>query len=64
VPVCRIETLGDDQEEFANARLIVTAPELLKALEAVIDRGDAESLFQKDILAQARTAIAKARGQT
>lgn len=35
---------------------------MLEALEAVIDRADADSLFQKQTLAQARAVISKARG--
>lgn len=50
-------------EANANADLIATAPELLEALETIIDRGDVDSIFQKQTLAQARAAIAKARGQ-
>lgn len=46
----------------ANARLIAAAPDLLDALESVIDRGDADSVFATPVLKKAREAIAKARG--
>jgi len=61
----------DDLAEFAylveenvcqllNARLIAAAPDLLEALEALIEDQRDASL---PVLAQARAAIAKARGQ-
>ena len=46
----------------ANIHLIASAPDLLEALEAVIDLQDADSVFATPILAQARAAIAKAKG--
>jgi hypothetical protein len=48
----------------ANARLISAAPELLAALEALIDRDPAPPLEKIGaVYVNARAAIAKARGQ-
>ncbi len=44
------------------AYLIAAAPELLAALQTVIDREDAESLFSIPVLRQIHAAIAKATG--
>lgn len=58
--------LDDEAEEArANARLIASAPELLKALEALVDSSAEGGLFPDDYakeLRVARTAIAKAQG--
>lgn len=45
----------------ANARLIATAPDLLAALEAVIDARGQNSVRESDAFKLARTAIAKAK---
>ena len=53
-------------EEFANARLIAAAPDLLKALEdcvAVMDRELAGLKAIQPELSSARAAIAKATGE-
>lgn len=48
----------DSSTAAANARLIAAAPELLEALEAMLDEDDGGMAANK-----ARTAIAKARGE-
>ncbi len=58
-----------DPEQLANVRLIVSAPELLEALEAL--RADYAALLgdgmtpdtEPQVLRQARAAIAKVRGE-
>ena len=68
---------ADHDELFANARLIAAAPDLLEALEALLDAdvfADGEGLinvedgcldtsFGEDAAHKARAAIAKAKGQ-
>ena len=60
-------TIGiSHDEEFANARLIAAAPDLLKALEdcvAVMDRELAGLKVIQPELSAARAAIAKATGE-
>ncbi len=52
-------------ENEANARLIATAPELLQALETLIQRREKSGMpLNVDCWQQARTAIEKARGET
>lgn len=49
-------------QDKANAHLLAAAPELLEALEAVLDNClDSQGLF--DAYAKARAAIAKATGE-
>lgn len=48
--------------EEADARLMASAPELLEALEAIVENWDKKVLFSSDIDA-ARDAIAKAKGE-
>ena len=52
---------GHDVELIANARLIAAAPDLLEALEALIEDQRDASL---PVLAKARAAIAKAKGES
>lgn len=56
---------GDRAENEANARLIAAAPDLLEALEALLDRvqldGDSKNWFAKE-QHDAMAAIDKARG--
>lgn len=57
------------EDDYANARLIAAAPELLSALtdllrycsEPIYETTD---LLEKDIFKKARAAIAKARGES
>ncbi|WP_429941841.1 hypothetical protein [Achromobacter xylosoxidans] len=50
-----------DQELLANARLIAAAPELLKALEAIVNDPYVSALGSLGI--RAKRVIAKARGE-
>ena len=52
----------DAEERQANARLIAAAPELLEALEAIVDAGYLEGAYQPTV-DLALAAIAKARGE-
>lgn len=47
-------------QDWANARLIAAAPELLEALEAVIAEADRDT----DAFIVAKTVIARAKGET
>lgn len=60
-----IAALGDcAAPRDANARLIAAAPELLDALQAMVDHyGPDHSTLQSTPWDRARAAIAKARGQ-
>lgn len=56
-----------ESQDGANARLIAAAPELLEALETVLQvkRTDDRSIvFAPHAVAKARAAIAKARGES
>lgn len=48
-------------EDLANARLIAAAPELLAALEAMLDAPDDDSRYNAAL--DARAAIARAKGR-
>lgn len=56
------------QGDGPDARLIASAPELLEALEAILANPDlSRNDWDKEtmaVLTQARTAIAKAKGET
>jgi hypothetical protein len=52
-------TGGEINRDVANARLIAAAPELLEALQAIIDTGLSTSK-----ITAAKKAIAKATGET
>ncbi len=62
-PICRVN--GYMHPVVANARLIAAAPELLEALEQIVDCDfDTDSLLNEDgDIKRARAAIAKARGE-
>lgn len=57
---------SDEQTEIANTRLVASAPELLAALQLMVDRfQDTEgsySAWEHEALEAARAAIAKATG--
>ena len=52
-----------DSEEVANARLIAAAPELLEALEAMVEMVEMNGLGKRYALDLAASAIKKARGE-
>ena len=53
----------EDETDYANARLIAAAPELLAALRAMLTHmGMDEDEWNRPTFAQARAAIAKAEG--
>ncbi len=54
--------MGNPGEQEANARLIAAAPELLEALEAVLQQVDDDSSYE-EMRADIRAAIAKATGE-
>lgn len=58
---------GDIETDFANARLIAAAPDLLDALADAVDAWETHcesgDMMQGDWVRDARAAIAKARGQ-
>jgi hypothetical protein len=67
MPVNEIAINDADDDELAvwqdeDLRLRLAARDLHDALEAMIDRDDAESVFATPVLNQARAAIAKAKG--
>jgi hypothetical protein len=54
---------GNPAQELANARLIAAAPDLLAVLEAIVEDSDIFSTLDESLLAEARAAIKKARGE-
>ena len=50
-------------EQYANARLIAAAPELLVALEQMLNLNSLGAYEQSAAISAARAAIAKARGE-
>jgi hypothetical protein len=61
VSIC---SLPKTEAGLANARLIASAPELLEALQALIDMSDSEGLIcGPRLIDNARAAVAKATGQ-
>lgn len=60
--VCEVYGIADGSEAHANARLIAAAPELLEALEYVLNTCPAINSQAEEAHQQARAAIAKATG--
>ena len=56
-------TLADEVKRIAEAHLIAAAPDLYAALDGLLGLLDAGSLYEPQAYA-ARTALAKARGET
>ena len=55
--------LGKTQEESENnASLIAAAPEILEALDSMVDMVE-EGLYTYDVIDEAKAAIKKARGE-
>lgn len=55
--------LGMDGEDKANMNLIAAAPELLEALQKMVESYQFEASIDNPALLQARAAIAKALGK-
>ena len=55
---------GYGEQQMANARLIAAAPELLEALEYMLETNESGDNAGDQARAQARAAIAKARGES
>lgn len=65
--VAHVHTVIPNIERQANAQLIATAPELLEALESLtkeVETSLACSQYHDRLVAVAKTAIAKARGES
>ncbi|EKQ4677560.1 hypothetical protein P5M41_002015 [Salmonella enterica subsp. enterica serovar Ruiru] len=62
--VCVVGTfMTSVEEDFANADLIAAAPELLEALQKMVESYQFEASIDNPALLQARAAIAKALGK-
>lgn len=55
--------VSEIDESVANVRLISAAPDLLAALESLLDDADVCEVAGDDAIRQARAAIAKASGE-
>jgi hypothetical protein len=64
--VCLLTSYRDmTPRQTANARLIAAAPELLRALQEIVDAADGKGWEQLDAgFGKARAAIAKAEGKS
>lgn len=61
--ICFVEgSVGDNHSDYANARLIAAAPDLLKALERCISALAANGAPNCEAVKEARAAITKAGG--
>lgn len=58
----RVHMVGYSGGDWANARLIAAAPELLEALEMVMRRGRIDD--SEEAMNQVAAAIAKAKGES
>ena len=58
----RVHMVGYSQEDFANAKLISAAPDLLEALSEIINDGG-KFVMTSETHRKARAAIARARGE-
>jgi hypothetical protein len=58
-----VATTGFNVPTLANARLIAAAPELLEALESMVEMVEMNGFGKAYAMDIARAAIAKARGQ-
>ena len=68
VEVASTPGLSNEEEDLANAHLIAASPDLFEALEALLfqrDRphGFPDNPWYEEEFGQARTALAKARGE-
>lgn len=61
--ICRAPVFEAQDQWEANARLISAAPDMLEALEALV-QADASGELDDSMFAAARAAIAKAKGKT
>jgi hypothetical protein len=61
----KVDILGPTEEDYANARLIATAPELLEVLESLVDvfAPPQRALSTDCLLDRARKLILKAKGE-
>ena len=64
--ICRLFFSTDTKERLANAHLIAAAPELLEALEKIMEMGEFGNWPQPNnmIMDKAMFALAKAYGET
>lgn len=71
IPVCTIgpqcpigpQHFPSDTEEYANARLIAAAPDMLEALQSVIWAENNQPDHREDAIRHARAAIERATGE-
>jgi hypothetical protein len=54
----------DEKTTEANAWLMAAAPDLLAALERILEHGEWGNLKDAEVVNQARAAITKAKGQS
>lgn len=67
-PVCRVRAAKPDHEDWANARLIASAPDMLAALQALaLETVNIDPHYTPDVSQETRdmirAAIAKATGE-